>query len=36
MHTASKAPWYDITDDLPQFDDAPPPSFWSRFEVARE
>jgi len=36
IHTASKACWYDITDALPQFDDEPPPGFWSRFEVRRE
>lgn len=24
IHVASKAPWYEITDDLPQYDDEPP------------
>lgn len=27
VYVASKAPWYDITDDLPQFPDALPASF---------
>lgn len=32
IHTASKAPWYEITDDLPQFADFPPDEFWARYE----
>jgi len=24
VHVASKAPWYDITDELPRFDEVPP------------
>jgi hypothetical protein len=32
IHTSSKAPWYDITDDLPQFANDAPQVFWSRFE----
>ena len=32
IHTASKAPWYEITDSLPQFDDFPPDAFWEPFE----
>ena len=28
IHTASRAPWYEISDGLPQFDAFPPQSFW--------
>jgi hypothetical protein len=28
IHAASKAPWFDITDALPQFDGFPPDDFW--------
>ena len=33
IHTASRAPWYAISDDLPQFPDFPPQSFWDRYEA---
>lgn len=29
IHTASKAPWFEITDTLPQFDEFPPDAFWA-------
>jgi hypothetical protein len=29
VHVASKAPWYEITDGLPQFDTDPPGSLGS-------
>lgn len=29
IHTASQAPWYKITDDLPQFPEFPPKEFWT-------
>ena len=32
IQTASKAPWYEIADQLPQFDEFPPQSFWSPYE----
>ena len=32
IHTASKAPWYDITDKLPQFAEFPPEEFWAKYE----
>ena len=32
IHTASKAPWYEITDALPQFADFPPDEFWAPYE----
>jgi hypothetical protein len=32
IHTASKAPWFEITDALPQFAAFPPESFWARHE----
>jgi hypothetical protein len=32
IHTASKAPWFEITDSLPQFPEFPPDSFWIRQE----
>lgn len=32
IHTASKAPWYEITDNLPQFAIDAPDDFWTRFE----
>jgi hypothetical protein len=28
IHTASKAPWYEISDALPQFPAFPPETFW--------
>ena len=28
IHTASMAPWFEITDTLPQFAEFPPDSFW--------
>ncbi len=28
IFVGSKAPWYDITDDLPQFDRFPPEEYW--------
>ncbi len=33
IHVASKAPWCDITDTVPQFGDDPPDAFWD--EVLR-
>ena len=33
IHTASKAPWVEIADRLPQFDEFPPDSFWSEYET---
>ena len=32
LHVASKAPWYEITDALPRFDEFPPDAFWSTVE----
>jgi hypothetical protein len=32
IHTASKAPWFEITDALPQFAEYPPVEFWAEFE----
>lgn len=32
IHTASKAPWFEITDTLPQFGEFPPKDFWDKFE----
>ena len=32
IHTASKAPWFEITDALPQFAEFPPAEFWAEFE----
>jgi len=32
IHAASKAPWYEITDKLPQFAEFPPQEFWSKYE----
>jgi hypothetical protein len=32
IHTASKASWYEITDELPQFAEFPPEEFWSKYE----
>jgi hypothetical protein len=28
IHTASRAPWFEITDTLPQFAEFPPEDFW--------
>lgn len=32
IHVASKAPWHEITDTLPQFDEFPPAEFWAAHE----
>ena len=32
IHTASKAPWYEITDTLPQFAEFPREEFWAKYE----
>ncbi len=32
IHPASKAPWFKITDALPQFAEYPPGEFWAEFE----
>jgi len=32
IHTASRAPWFDITDALPQFAGFPPDEFWVDYE----
>ena len=32
IHTASQAPWFAITDALPQFAEFPPDEFWADFE----
>lgn len=32
IHTASQAPWFAITDDLPQFAEWPPDEFWAKHE----
>ena len=32
IHTASRASWYEIADQLPQFDAFPPDSFWAPHE----
>jgi hypothetical protein len=32
IHTASRAPWYEITDALPQFAEFPPDEFWADYE----
>ena len=32
IHTASKAPWFEITDALPQYAEVPPPEFWATLE----
>jgi hypothetical protein len=36
IHTASKAPWFEITDALPQFPEDAPPEFWAQFEAGVE
>ena len=33
IHTASKAPWFEITDALPQFAGFPPQEFWAELEA---
>ena len=33
IHTASKAPWFEIADALPQFAEDPPSEFWAPYEV---
>jgi hypothetical protein len=32
IHTGSRAPWYEIADRLPQFDEFPPDDFWAPYE----
>jgi hypothetical protein len=32
IHVASKAPWFEIADDLPRFAEFPPQSFWAPYE----
>jgi hypothetical protein len=32
IHTASRAPWFAISDDLPQFAGYPPDEFWAPHE----
>ncbi len=32
IHVASKAPWFEITDDLPRFAAFPPKEFWVPYE----
>lgn len=32
IHVASKAPWFEITDGLPQFGAFPPEEFWASHE----
>ncbi len=32
LHTASKAPWFEITDALPKFAELPPSEFWAEHE----
>ncbi|HEY5309745.1 MAG TPA: GFA family protein [Casimicrobiaceae bacterium] len=32
IHTASKAPWFEIRDALPQFEAFPPKEFWASNE----
>ncbi len=32
FHVASKAPWYEITDTVPAFDEFPPAEFWRPYE----
>jgi hypothetical protein len=32
IHTASRAPWFAITDALPQFAEFPPDEFWADYE----
>ena len=32
IHTASKAPWFEISDALPQFEAFPPKEFWASNE----
>lgn len=36
IHTASKAPWFEITDGLPRFAEFPPDAFWAEFEAPRK
>jgi hypothetical protein len=33
IHVGSKAPWYRITDTLPQFDEDAPQTFWAAVEA---
>lgn len=32
IHTASKAPWFEISDALPRFEAFPPDEFWAEHE----
>jgi hypothetical protein len=32
IHTASKAPWFEIHDALPRFEEFPPDEFWAPYE----
>jgi hypothetical protein len=32
IHTASRAPWFEITDTLPQFAEFPPDAFWADYK----
>jgi hypothetical protein len=32
IQTGSRAPWYEIADRLPQFDEFPPDGFWGPYE----
>ena len=32
IHIASKAPWFEVTDGLPQFPGFPPQEFWAKYE----
>ncbi|MEO8328629.1 MAG: GFA family protein [Candidatus Nanopelagicales bacterium] len=36
IHVASKAPWFEIADALPQFAEHPPPEFWAKFEASTD
>jgi len=36
IHTAYRAPWFEITDTLPQFEEFPPESFWEGSAAAAE
>jgi hypothetical protein len=36
IHTGSKAPWFEITDALPQFAEYPPQEFWAKYEKSSD
>ena len=36
IHVAAKAPWFEITDALPQFEEFPPPAFWAARDAERK